>query len=194
MSFTLSALCLVVGWRVSNLKQILQIVDPCVSAPLTSFPAVGIVRRFNACLPYKGHSPSDAVALECKLLKDIAKKVVSQYPRAPTLEQRCGLVTLAAMMDMEIVRDVINALGAQFSAAVTVRLACACWDLEWRRLPVSCLRYCHGAARAGEGAVYACRACVTVTVLLRARCHTFKPRRRTFKPRRCILHRAGGAS
>ena len=47
-------------------------------------------------------------------------RCVARYPRAPTLEQRCSLVTLAGMLDMEIVRDVVNTVGGQFATAVAV--------------------------------------------------------------------------
>ena len=57
----------------------MQVVDPFVSPPLTLLTAVDVVRRFNACLPHKGHSPKDPVNVECNLLKEIAKKVVNKY-------------------------------------------------------------------------------------------------------------------
>ena len=36
------------------------------------------------------------------------------------MDQRCTVVVFAAMLDMEIVRDVINALGAQFLGSLAV--------------------------------------------------------------------------
>ena len=59
--------------------------------------------------------------VECAVLKQIAKSVLNKYPRAPTLEQRCSVVTLAAMLDMEVVRDVVNTIGRQVLSAVSVR-------------------------------------------------------------------------
>ena len=95
-----------------------QILDPLSSPSLLSLSAVDVVRRFNECLQY--NAPSKQVTLECELLIAIAKTVISKYPRAPTTEQRSTLVTFAAMLNMDVVRDVVNTLSAQITSAATV--------------------------------------------------------------------------
>ena len=47
--------------------------------------------------------------------------VSDRYPRAPTMEQRISLVTLAGMHDAEIVSQVISAAVQQITSTVVVR-------------------------------------------------------------------------
>ena len=47
-----------------------------------------------------------------------------RYPRIPSADQRVGLVILAAMMDFEVVRGVVNTLGKRFTTALTVSFVC----------------------------------------------------------------------
>ena len=128
-----------------------QVLDPWMSPPLTSLGAVDVVQRYNACLEYRssagsaprrthGTSPSESEAsdsvvdAECKTLEEIAKTVVNKYPRAPTMEQRCCLVTLASMQNLEIVRNVVNMIASQITAATAVRQ----WQRAWIAINSSC--------------------------------------------------------
>ena len=131
-------------WHVLALTMAAQILDPSMSPSLTSLAAVDIVRRYNACVTRRssqaqpqhvGGTPVSSNAVvdnECKTLEAIVKKIVNKYPRAPTMEQRCCLVTLAAMENMEIVLDVVNTLGSQITAATAVRQEqiCGVWMLQ----------------------------------------------------------------
>ena len=125
--------------RLCQCYSVSQVMDPS----LTSLTAVDIARRYNSCLRYNlnlGHlqqdsksdgttSPpskreSDAAAVvefECTVLEDIAKTIINNFPRAPTMNQRCCLVTLASMENLEIVRDVVNTLSGQIASATAVR-------------------------------------------------------------------------
>ena len=104
--------------------------DPFMSPLLTSLGAVDVVRRYNACVRYSwSHAPHDrasegfgaVVHAECKTLEEVAKSIVNKYPRAPAMDQRRCLVTLASMENLEIVRDLVNTLGSQIAASTAVR-------------------------------------------------------------------------
>ncbi len=58
--------------------------------------------------------------MECELLERIAMEAVNKYPRAPTRDQRCSLVSLAAMNDSKIQVAVVNAICECIKSATAV--------------------------------------------------------------------------
>ena len=106
---------------------VFQISSPSMSPALSLLTAVDVARRYNACLRYSTSldtarsRDAGVVDHECRTLEDIAKAIVNTYPRAPTMDQRCCVVTLASMENLEIVRDVVNTISGQISTAAAVR-------------------------------------------------------------------------
>jgi hypothetical protein len=101
----------------------LQLRDPYCSPPLTSCTVAQVVHRYNSCLPHRGlcgASGWDPATMECELLERIAMEAVNKYPRAPTRDQRCSLVSLAAMNDSKIQVAVVNAICECIKSATAV--------------------------------------------------------------------------
>ena len=101
----------------------LQLRDPYCSPPLTSCTVAQVVHRYNSCLPHRGlcgTSGWDPATMECELLERIAMEAVNKYPRAPTRDQRCSLVSLAAMNDSKIQVAIINTISSRIEGATAV--------------------------------------------------------------------------